>query len=202
MNKKYSPDELLSSFLTSAIDTMGTGFMMRSKDFDKAGGVPLYPNLLFADMELWQTIASKSYLAVEQAELFSYRRHPDATTASTNIQVIINALEKFVAYLVKLKLTDEKMANVVKKNGNTLLRGYCQGLTHKLLRIPKEQRQGITVRNVIDKFRESGVTLNPEDAFEPMDYFKIRMGKMIDENEFLYTFYRLFKSIMKKPVFK
>lgn len=202
MNEKITPEDLLTNFLNSSIDTMGTGFMMRSKDFDKAGGVPPYPNLLFADMELWQTMASKSFLAVEPAELFSYRRHAGATTASTNIQVIINALEKFIEYLLKLKVADKKLGSVIEKDGNTLLREYCQGLTHKLLRIPKNQRQGATVKNVIDKFMELGVILNPENPFQPMVHFKIRMGKMIDENEFLYAFYRLFKSIIKKPVFK
>jgi GT2 family glycosyltransferase len=52
----------LQSFLTGNIDIMGTGFMMRAKDYDAVGGIPAaYPNLLFADMELWLRLTMKGY---------------------------------------------------------------------------------------------------------------------------------------------
>jgi GT2 family glycosyltransferase len=127
MNEKIPPPELLKHFLNSSIDTMGTGFMMRSNDFDEVGGMPNYPKLLFADMELWQRLTDKSYLAVEHAELFSYRRHSGATTASTDISMIIQAVEKFIDYLSQLSNTDQKYAELIRNEGNTLLKQYCQG---------------------------------------------------------------------------
>lgn len=198
MKEKILPEELLKYFLNSSIDTMGTGFMMRSNDFDKAGGVPAYPKLLFADMEMWQRLTDKGYLAVEQAELFSYRRHSEATTASTNISEIILALEKFIDYLNQLSATDQKYAELIRNEGNTLLKQYCQGLSHKLLRTPVAKRNNLTVENVIDEFRKSGKKLNTQPAFEPLDHFKIKLGKIIDSNAFLQSAYLSFRSLLKK----
>jgi len=53
MDERQLPEEFLAFFLAGNIDNMGTGYMMRSADYDAAGGIPLYPNLLFADFELW-----------------------------------------------------------------------------------------------------------------------------------------------------
>jgi GT2 family glycosyltransferase len=198
MKEKISPEELLKNFLDSSIDTMGTGFMMRSNDFDSIGGVPAYPKLLFADMEMWQRLTDKSYLAVEQAELFSYRRHSEATTASTNISEIILALERFVDYLNQLSATSQKYAELIRSDGHTLLKQYCQGLSHKLLRTPVAKRNDLTVKNVIDRFRELGKKLNTQPAFEPMDHFRIRLGKIIDSNLFLRDSYLSFRSLLRK----
>jgi glycosyltransferase involved in cell wall biosynthesis len=198
MNERISPLELLKYFLNSSIDTMGTGFMMRSEDFDRIGGVPLYPKLLFADMEMWQRLTDKSYLAVEQAELFSYRRHSEATTASTNISEIIHALEKFIDYLKQLSVSDKKYAELIKDNGNTLLKQYCQGLSHKLLRTPVAKRNDLTVAKVIDDFRKLGRKLNTQPTFEPLDHFKIRLGKIIDSSAFLQSAYLSFRSLLKR----
>lgn len=43
------------------IDVMGSGFMMRSADYDDLGGIPAaYPNLLFADFELLINLTKKA----------------------------------------------------------------------------------------------------------------------------------------------
>ena len=198
MNEKNYPPELLKWFLNSSIDTMGTGFMMRSNDFDRVGGMPNYPKLLFADMELWQRLTDKNYLAVDKEELFSYRRHSGATTASTDIAVIIQALEKFIEYLSQLSASNQKYAEMIKDNGNTLLKQYCQGLSHKLLRTPVTQRNDLTVAGVINEFRRLGKKLNTEPVFEPLDHFKIKLGKIIDDNAFLQSAYLSFRSLFKK----
>ncbi len=198
MNEKISPVELLKHFLNSSIDTMGTGFMMRSNDFDEVGGMPLYPKLLFADMELWQRLTDKSYLAVQQEELFSYRRHEAATTASTNVIVIIKALERFVDYLNVLSVSNNNYAELIKANGNILLTQYCQGLSHKMLRTPVKQRNNVTVSGVIDEFRRLGKKLNTEPAFEPLDHFKIRLGKIIDSSAFLRSAFLSVRSLVKR----
>ena len=53
MDNVLSGYEFLKSFLTNSIDLMGTGYVMRSKDYDEIQGIPVkYPNLLFADFEL------------------------------------------------------------------------------------------------------------------------------------------------------
>lgn len=202
MNETIYPYELLELFLNSGIDTMGTGFLMRSKDFDNVGGMPIYPKLLFSDMELWQRITFRSFLAVEKTNLFSYRRHAGATTISTDVSLIIAALSKFIDFLNGLKATDTKYAKVIEKNGNNLLRLYCQGLSHKVLRTPKTKRTNESVNSVVNEFRDLGKKLNATGPFEPLEYFKIRIGNVIDNSNFLHDAYLFFRSLLGKPLFR
>src|SRR5690606_8651597 len=51
MPEWMSPEEFLAAIMTTRMDIMGTGFMMRAEDYDRVRGLPDYPNLLFADFE-------------------------------------------------------------------------------------------------------------------------------------------------------
>ncbi len=61
MKEILQPEEFLEYFLNGRIDIMGTGFMMRSADYDRVGGIPSYHNLLFADMELWLSLLLSAF---------------------------------------------------------------------------------------------------------------------------------------------
>ncbi len=76
MKEKEDGPEFLQSILQNKIDIVGTGFMMRSKDYNAAGGIPAYyPNLLFADFELWLKLTDKNYKATSEKECFYFRLH-------------------------------------------------------------------------------------------------------------------------------
>ncbi|PZR30022.1 MAG: hypothetical protein DI535_00540 [Citrobacter freundii] len=201
MREAYDPVAAVSDFLCDRIDLMGTGFMMKSSDFEAAGGMPMYPNLLFADMELWIELASKNLLFVSAKECFSYRKHPAATTSSSSDAKFIQAFDLLIKYLVALKQRRPELADVINRNGKALLRQYCQGITHKVLRRPKAERETPSVAALIDRFRQYGKELcNGE--FEPLDYSKIRMGKLIDSNALFHGAFLLFKKMYHKPVLK
>lgn len=200
MAAKQLPPSVLHNFLHDKMDIMGTGFMMRSSDYDKVGGMPDYPNLLFADMELWTELARKSYLAVSPKECFSYRLHPTATTSISSVKKAWDAFDRFVNYLEQLKNNDPALAPVISKECDFILQKYCQGITHKILRIPKSKRETPSVAAVIDQFREYGRRLKGNNRFEPLSFSKIKMGKTIDGNALLHGVFLLFKRIYKKPV--
>jgi len=201
MAAEQKPDTAISNFLCDRTDLMGTGFMMRSHDFEEAGGMPMYPNLLFADMELWIELAAKSYLAVDEHECFSYRRHPAATTSSSSDAKFINAFDLLVKYLVKLKQRKPELAPVISRDGKELLRQYCQGITHKVLRRPKAERETPSVAALIDQFRQYGKDLC-DGQFEPLDHPKIKMGRLIDSSGLFHSAFLLFKRMYHKPVLK
>ena len=75
MDEKQTASEFLHSLFIDSIDTMGTGYMMRSKDYDDIGGIPAYPDLMFADHSLWIKLASLTYKATSPYERFLYRLH-------------------------------------------------------------------------------------------------------------------------------
>jgi glycosyltransferase involved in cell wall biosynthesis len=200
MPEKQLPPMMLHNFLHDKMDIMGTGFMMRSRDYDKMGGMPNYPNLLFADMELWTELARKSYLAVSPKELFSYRIHATATTSTSAVKKAYDAFDRFVSYLEQLKKKDPVLAPVISKECDFVLQKYCQGITHKILRIPKNKRDTPSVAAVINQFREYGRRLKGDNSFEPLHFSKIKMGKRIDSNSLLHGVFLLFKRVYKKPV--
>ncbi|MET0466926.1 MAG: glycosyltransferase [Chitinophagaceae bacterium] len=201
MNAVQDPGTAVSNFLFDKTDLMGTGFLMRSSDFEAAGGMPMYPNLLFADMELWIELSRKNFLAVDQQECFSYRKHPSATTSSSSDARFINAFDLLVKYLVRLKQRDPALTPVISRDGVELLRQYCQGITHKVLRTPKPQRETPSVGELIRRFRQYGKELC-DGNFEPLNYQKIKAGMLIDSNRLSHEIFLLFKKIYHKPVLK
>jgi len=201
MAEVQAPSEVVHNFLCNKIDLMGTGFMMRSRDYDAIGGIPAYPNLLFADMELWIELARKKYLAVAPDEVFSYRKHVSSTTSSSSDARFLSSFDRLVNYFSELKEKDPSVADVIERDSTELLRQYCQGLTHRLLRTPKKERQIARVADVINQFREYGKKLGSKN-FEPLNYESIKMGKMIDDNSILNFLFLAFKKIYNKPILK
>jgi hypoxanthine phosphoribosyltransferase len=87
MDEVQSAGEFLSFFLANLIDTMGTGFLMRAKDYDSCGGIPpRYPNLLFADFELYINLTRMGYKATSFEPGFSFRLHQSMTTTSSDLK--------------------------------------------------------------------------------------------------------------------
>lgn len=199
MDGRQSPPELVHNFLCGKTDLMGTGFMMRSKDYDDVGGIPPYPNLLFADMQLWIDLGKKSYMAVSPHECFAFRVHNAATTASSADSRMLKAFDELVDYFALLAGSDPALAPVIRKDSSVLLQQYCQGLTHRILRTPHRERKVPSLVSVIDQFRAYARKLGNTE-FEPLDYKEIRMGRLVDSNKLLHALFLLMKKIYKKPI--
>jgi len=201
MTEIQSPSEAIHNFLCNKTDLMGTGFMMRSKDYESIGGIPAYPNLLFADMELWIELSRKSYLAVDRKECFSYRKHSAATTAASSDAKFLKSFQMLIDFLCNLAKESPEFSKVISLDSTYFLRQYCQAITHKVLRTPKNNRQTPGVADLIDQFREFGNKLGNR-TFEPLDYRSIRAGKLIDSNFLLHSLFLIFKRLYKKPILK
>ena len=127
MNSFYSFTDLLKAFLTRSADSMGTGYVMRSKDYDAVGGIPVkYPNLLFADFELWLRLAEKGGMAVHAETCFAFRVH-QSTTGSSADDKLHRGLDLYVDYLLQLKNSGSEVAAVINKHAAALLVFYCKG---------------------------------------------------------------------------
>ena len=201
MAEEQDPKLALHNFLRNKTDLMGTGFMMRSKHYNLVGGIPQYPNLLFADLELWINLSRLSYLAVDPSTGFSYRKHQHATTSSSSDLTYLAAFDRLVAFLSKMEENGGELAEIIHQDSGFFLSAYCQGITHRILRTPKDKRKTPNVEQVINKFREYGRFLHI-DRFEPLDSRKIRAGKVVDNNLVLHRLFLLMRSVYSKPVFK
>lgn len=201
MNSLLTANNLLKGFLTHAIDSMGTGYVMRTKDYDALEGIPVkYPNLLFADFELWLNIAGKGFVAVSPNTCFAFRVH-QSTTGTSQDYKLHKALELYVDFLAGLKNSDNEKGALVLQYSNELLSFYCRGFCHRLLRSAIEERDGITVNTFIEHTRQMAKKLGIEKTYHPENMASIRIAKLIDSNKISRAAFLLFKKVFPKPLY-
>jgi hypothetical protein len=74
--------QYLAARLTYQREGLGTGFVMRSEDYDRLGGIPAFEKLLFADDALWLLLAKVSWKAADLREAFAVRIHAQSVSSS------------------------------------------------------------------------------------------------------------------------
>lgn len=199
MQEVASLPVFLKAILENKIDFMASGFMMRSKDYDAVGGIPNYPNLLFADVELFLNLVKNGYLAVSPQTCFSFRIHQSTTTISADLK-FQQAFGQFVGYLEKLGKEEAAYRQIISKHGESFLMFYCKGLVHRLIRKPKRLRPGVRVALFIKQCKAYANRLMLEKPFEPEKIFSIRLAKWIDRFALTRGVFLLFKKVYSKSV--
>jgi glycosyltransferase involved in cell wall biosynthesis len=200
MAETETASEFLESLLRDKFDLFGTGYMMRSGDYDTLGGIPAYPNLLFADFELWMKLTGISFKATAKEDGFSYRVHQSTTKSSPDIKMN-KAFERFIHYLAGLK-TNPEMNAVIQKHGPGFLKNYCKGLSHRLLRTSIGDRDGLTVTSFLKQCRGYANLLFGPTDFDPGSGASTQAAKFIDSNPITRNLFLKFKKIYSKPVLK
>lgn len=200
MDERQSAAEFLAFFLTDIIDTMGTGFMIRSADYDAVGGMPPYPSLLFADFELWIELTRKGYKATAPEECFAFRLH-QSTTATSSDLAYQYAFERFIGYLEKVALADLSLEMTLRRYGLQFIEGYCKGLTHRLLRTPISKRGGQTVRGFVSACKGFADRLVPGNQFDPYRRFSMKLARIIDRYWLTRRLFLLFKKLYAQPIY-
>jgi glycosyltransferase involved in cell wall biosynthesis len=199
--ERQSGPQFLQSLLQNKFDLMGTGFMMRSKDYEAVKGIPPYPSLLFADFELLVELAGIGYLVADDQVCFSFRIHQSTTTRSSNI-TMQKAFDRLMHYLEKLRRKDRQMDQVIQGFGLEFLSVYCKGLTHRLLRTPVSKRDGLMVRDFLIQCRHYASILSPDKKFDPLSIPSVRLAAWIDASSISRKAFLMFKKIYSKPVLK
>lgn len=175
--------DFLHSQMSMAIDSTGTGYMMRSVDFDHAGGMPTqYPNLIFADYHLWITLMLPGYKATSQRKCFSYRVH-QSISRITNGMAYQHAFQLYVRFLSELEKGNKEIEAVVHQSGKQFLMYYCEAMSHRLLKTPKSERS-ITVSDFISQCKNLAISFIPGQHFEPMKRKSIWISAVIDRFKF------------------
>jgi glycosyltransferase involved in cell wall biosynthesis len=199
MDEVQSVNEFLAFFLSSQIDTMGTGFMMRARDYDECGGIPpSYPNLLFADFELFINLTKKGYKATSFEDGFSFRLHDSTTTTSSDIR-FHEAFSKFIDYLVQLRDSDPQFRRVISRYALDFLSYYCKGLSHRLLRTPMRKRNGRTVSKFIGIIKKYADVLVPGNTFDPQKHFSVKLARQIDDSAIARSLFLFVRKLRSRP---
>lgn len=192
MDEVQSAQEFLACQFKRNIDSTGTGYMMRSSDYDKLGGIPTgYPNLIFADYQLWVGLSMISYKAVTKKICFQYRVH-DSVSKLTNGEAYQSAFEKYIYFITELSKQNAEVKEVVEKYGHEFLMYNCESLSHRILKTPVAERK-ITVKEFIDKCRQLASVFIPDQVFEPEKKFRINIAALLDSSSFGRLIFKLYK---------
>ncbi|HWB25353.1 MAG TPA: glycosyltransferase [Chitinophagaceae bacterium] len=176
---QFSHEFIAHQFLQS-LDSMGTGYMMRSKDFEAAGGLRSYPKLIFSDYELWVRLINKNYKATALDECFSYREH-DSTSKLVDGDEYQQAFERYIFFLKEMMDEEYNIKTVIHHYGGKFLLDFCESLSHRLLKTPYARRK-ITVNRFINKCKGYASMLIPGEAFDPDEIFRIKIADYIDRS--------------------
>lgn len=201
MSEIETAEEFLKNFLINNIDVMGTGFMMRSRNYDSLGGIPLYPNLLFADFELWIKLTRLSYKATSPEQCFSFRLHQSTTTISPDVK-FHQAFERFVYFLADMKTQGSGFRTIIREYGGAFLLFYCKGLSHRLLRTPSSARGELSVKVFIEKCKDYAEMLEVSNKFNPHRVLSIKLAKLLDSGSVGRAIFLAFKKLYPKPILK
>ena len=197
---KESLPEFLRSILMYNSDIMGTGFLMRAADYNRIGGMPLYPNFLFADFELWLQLTMLGYKIAAVETCFSFRQHQSSTSKSADAK-FLNDFGILIDYFKRLKTTDSNCESIIDSYGANFLHYYCKSLSHRLLRSKLKDRGNIKVKNVIQKFQEFALVLGLGSQFKPYTKPFILSGLFVDSNIITRWLFLHFKKIFPRVVF-
>jgi glycosyltransferase involved in cell wall biosynthesis len=200
MDEQQTASELTAFILSGMTDIMGTGFLMRSADYDRLGGLPPYPNLLFADFELWIELTRIGYKATAMEECFCFRLHQSTTSVSPNIKYH-EAFERLINYLGTLKRNDPLMDNVIRRYAVQFIESYSKGLAHRLLRTPAPRRSGLTVEKLLARSAQYAMLLAPGNNYDPYRRFSVKLAGVIDRYWLSRRLFLLFKSLYPHPLY-
>jgi glycosyltransferase involved in cell wall biosynthesis len=134
---QMTASDYLEYTLKESIDIMATGYVFRSKDYDAIGGIPTsYPNLIYADAQLWIELSKKGHLVVDPSIQFSFRIHSSVTKTSKD-KILLDAFILFLDYLKGLKQESANFELNIQSNLTAFAESTTKAMAHRLLRTPK-----------------------------------------------------------------
>ena len=195
---QMTASDYLEYTLKESIDIMATGYVFRSKDYDAIGGIPTsYPNLIYADAQLWIELTKKSHLVIDPSIQFSFRIHSSVTKTSKD-KILLDAFILFLDYLKGLKQESANFELAIQSNLTAFAESTTKAMAHRLLRTPKMNRQGLTIDKVTNEIAEKCMQM--EVAYAPFKIKSIQIARFIETTPLLNELFLLFKRIYKKPV--
>ena len=195
---QMTASDYLEYTLKESIDIMATGYVFRSKDYDAIGGIPTsYPNLIYADAQLWIELSKKGHLVVDPSIQFSFRIHSSVTKTSKD-KILLDAFILFLDYLKGLKQESANFELIIQSNLTAFAESTTKAMAHRLLRTPKMNRQGLTIDKVTNEI--AGKCKQMEVPYSPFKIKSIQIARFIETTPLLNELFLIFKKIYKKPV--
>lgn len=202
MSKQFTIYEFAEKLITNEVGVVC--MMLRSADFDKMGGVPEYPNFLFADFPLYIELARLSGNVVISPKIcLAYRLHDLSTTKSSVNETYYLAFDRYINYLHSLKNIDESFRSVIDKTAKNLLQKRGVEFVNKVLHTPPAQRKSYkNIRTLVQKQQGYADLLIAEQHFNLENLLAVKIAKLIDMTWVTRNLFIAFKKRYKKPILK
>lgn len=197
MAETLSPPVLLEQVMTNSIVIVATGFMIRSGDYDALGGIPLYPNLLYADISLWLRAIRNSYLAVAAGTCFAFRFHANNTSKIAEENRLL-AFEKMIVFFKELATQHNVYKEVIDTHAAAFMKSYVTGACNKLIYIEKFNRNTLSMDKIIASAKKCAAIIMPGKEFEPARFPAVQLAKMIDSSTVLRRLFLFYKRFSKR----
>lgn len=196
MPARMGSPEFLKAVMQNQIDVMATGFLMRSADYKRVGGIPSFPQLLYADIILCLELIHNSYLAVSPNMAFSFRSHLQNTSKSVGNQRL-EAFDQMITAFQQLAASHPNLAAVIQTEARSFLTEYARGNAHKLLYIPTTSRNGMGMHHFLDLANQNLNRLVPGNKV-PISKNVIQLPLLIDRFWPLKKLFLWWKSFQKR----
>jgi glycosyltransferase involved in cell wall biosynthesis len=195
MDEVQTVPEFLACQFARTIDSTGTGYLMRSVDFDTAGGMPAtYPNLIYADFALWVTLMDRRYKATSLQNCFSYRLH-QSVSRTTNGMVYTEAFFNYLQFLKEFRRGRPLVESVINRYGKSFLLYCCESLSHRLLKTPLANRS-LKVSDFVKKCEQIAADLIPGQNFQPLSVRRIKFARLLDASFLGRELFNLYKKLV------
>lgn len=205
MPERETAADFLAARLAQIRDSFGTGHMMRSKDYDRVGGIPSYPKLLYADDALWLMLMESSWKATASEECFSYRLHGASTSGQGDLNSLFQALRQYVVFIEKMTLNNKKIDIVLKSYGPSYIMRLCKAYYQWLLENACYENKIMSenelqaMKNLMKNFSLNSSLIIDSSEFSILKWISAQRGK---KKKSLYYLWKNKNQIKLKNVFK
>jgi GT2 family glycosyltransferase len=156
--------EFVALQFARTLDSTGTGYVMRSTDYDAIGGYQNFlhrENLIFGDYEIWVKLIALGYLAIDVDECFYYREHSSASggTITTNYQL---GLFEYLLFLKTLSFSNHNLANVILRYSANYLEIMLEEMLYR--RIGESKKNAKSGEDIFQEFFDLGRRLSPSSV--------------------------------------
>jgi glycosyltransferase involved in cell wall biosynthesis len=97
---RETADQYLSAVMEDREEVFGTGFVTRSEDYRRVGGILPFPGLLYSDFVLWYRLTEIAYKVCSPKVLARYRVHPQSTHVKSNFSRFYQATLLYYDFLL------------------------------------------------------------------------------------------------------
>jgi glycosyltransferase involved in cell wall biosynthesis len=202
MPERFTPVEFAEKLITNEVGVVC--MMVRSSDFDTMGGVPEFPNFLFADFPLYIELARLSGTVIISPKIcLAYRLHDLSTTKSSVNETYYLAFDRYIHYLNALKNNNEGFEVVINKTAKNLLQKRGVEFVNKILHTPPKLRQSYKkLPALLQKHKTYADLLIAEQHFKLDELTAVKIARLIDSTWLTRNLFIAFKKRYKKPILK